>query len=98
MYLEIENIRKSLCDIYAWLTINKYLKFFKDEKNKPNTINSIELAKQLPALNNKCRALSNALSGTIEDYEICMRNLRIAIEKEKEIRKRNKVEKKERDS
>lgn len=93
MYLEIENIRKSLCSIYGWLTINNYLKFFKDEKNKPTTINSIELAKHLPALNNKCRALLTSLSNTIEDYEICMCNLRIAIEKEKEIRKRNKKEK-----
>ena len=90
MYLEIENIRKSLCDIYAWLTINNYLRFFKDEKNNPTTINSIELAKQLPPLGNKCRILLNSLSNTIEDYEICMKNLRIAIEREKETRKRNK--------
>lgn len=90
MYLAIENIRKSLCSISTWLTTNDHLRFLKDEKNKPATINSIELARQLPPLSNKCRTFFNQLSNAIEDYEICMRNLRIAIEREKETRKRNK--------
>ncbi len=89
MTLRIEDIRKSISSVYAWLTLNEDLSFFKDERNSPNTENSQFLTKQLAIHSLKGRKLLNELSETVEDISIYQKNLRCAIERDKEM-KRNR--------
>lgn len=86
----IEIPRKDISNIYSWLTVNKDLSFFKDERNQPHTENSKDLTKQLDLSIKKSRLLLNALSNAVEDTAICMKNLRVAIEREKETRRNKK--------
>jgi hypothetical protein len=92
MNLRIEDVRKFISGICTWLTVNDDLSFLKDERNQPRTENSEGLTKQLGFYGKKNRVLLNALSNSVEDTEVCKKNLRAAIEKEKETR-RNKKEK-----
>lgn len=93
MYLTIEDMRKFISSACTWLTIDDDLRFFKDERNQPMTESSKGLTKQLEVSSKKCRMVLFLLSDSIEETSMYRKNLRSAIEKEKEIRKRNKIEK-----
>lgn len=93
MHLTIEDMRKFISSACTWLTIDDDLRFFKDERNQPMTENSKRLTEQLEVCSKKCRTVLFLLSDSIEETSMCRKNLRSAIEKEKEIRERNKKEK-----
>jgi len=92
MNLTIEDVRKKLSGISDWLTNNKTLCFLRDDKNRSTTARSIELTSQLDKSMMRSRTLFNKFSESIEDTEVCQKNLKISLEADRKERK-----KKERD-
>lgn len=93
MNLTIEDIRKYLSSICQWLTTNKTLCFLRDDDNRPTSARSMELTQKLDNAMIKNRTLFNKFSESIEDTEVCQKNLKISIEQEKIARKKNVIRK-----
>lgn len=88
MQQTFEDIRKDFSNIYSYLTTNRYLIFFKDERNRPNSAVTIELAERLKISMQRTRKLVTECSNAMEDTEVCQRNLWLALSKEKPPRKK----------
>lgn len=85
MNFRIEDIRKALSTVATWLTLDDNTRFLKEERNIPTSEHAKELTKQLEVLNIKSRKLLNTFSESLEYVDMCRKNLRYAIEREKKM-------------
>ena len=90
----IDDIRKFISQIYDWMTTNDDFDFIKNSINDCSSDDVFQRRCQLTEVLGRTRSLLNPFSEAIEEMDICIRQLKLAIEKEREIRKKAIVDKK----
>lgn len=90
----IDDIRKFISQIYDWMTTNDDFDFIKNSINDCSSDDVFQRRCQLTEVLGRTRSLLNQFSEAIEEMDICIRQLKLAIEKEREIRKKAIVDKK----
>jgi hypothetical protein len=91
----IDDIRKFISSIYQWATDNADFDFIKMSINDCCSDECVQLRYQLEIVLRKTRVLLNQLAESIDEMDVCIRQLKIAIEKEREIRKKAKIDRKQ---
>lgn len=91
----IEDTRKFISSIYQWATDNGDFDFIKMSINDCCSDECVQLRYQLEIVLRKTRVLLNQLAESIDEMDVCIRQLKLAIEKEREIRKKAKIDKKQ---
>ena len=90
----IDDIRKFISSIYQWATANDDFDFIKMSINDCCSDECVQLRYELEIVLKKTRVLLNQFSEAIDEMDVCIRQLKFAIEKEREIRKKAIVDKK----
>jgi hypothetical protein len=94
MNFTIEDTRKFISSIYQWATSNDDFDFIKMSINDCCSDECVQLRYELEMVLRKTRVLLNQLAESIDELDVCIRQLKFAIEKEREIRKKAKIDKK----
>ena len=90
----IDDIRKFISQIYDWMTTNDDFDFIKISINDCCSDECAHLRYELEIVLRKTRVLLNQFSEAIDEMDVCIRQLKTAIEKEREIRKKAIADKK----
>jgi len=90
----IDDIRKFISSIYQWATANDDFDFIKMSINDCCSDECAHLRYELEIVLRKTRVLLNQFSEAIDEMDVCIRQLKFAIEKEREIRKKAIADKK----
>jgi hypothetical protein len=92
MNFTIEDTRKFISSIYQWATTNDDFDFIKMSINDCCSDECAQLRYQLEIVLRKTRVLLNQVAESIDDMDVSIRQLKIAIEKEREIRKKARID------
>jgi hypothetical protein len=94
MNFTIEDTRKFISSIYQWATTNGDFDFIKMSIDDCSSEECTQLRYQLEIVLRKTRVLLNQLAESIDEMDVCIRQLKLSIEKEREIRKKAIADKK----
>ena len=92
MNFTIEDTRKFISNIYQWATTNDDFDFIKMSINDCCSDECVQLRYELEMVLRKTRVLLNQLAESIDELDVCTRQLKLAIEKEREIRKKTRID------
>jgi hypothetical protein len=92
MNFTIDETRKFISSIYQWATANDDFDFFKKSINDCCSDECVQLRYQLEIVLRKTRVLLNQLAESVDDMDVCIRQLKLSIEKEREIRKKARID------
>jgi len=92
MNFTIEDTRKFISNIYQWATTNGDFDFIKMSINDCCSDECTQLRYELEIVLKKTRVLLNQLAESIDEMDVSIRQLKIAIEKEREIRKKARID------
>ena len=92
MNFTIEDTRKFISSIYQWATTNGDFDFIKMSIDDCSSEECTQLRYELEIVLRKSRVLLIQLAESVDDMDVCIRQLKIAIEKEREIRKKAKID------
>ena len=95
MNFTIEDTRKFISSMYQWATTNADFDFIKMSINDCSSDECTQLRYELEIVLRKTRVLLNKLAESIDEMDVCIRQLKLSIEKEREIRKKAKIDKKQ---
>lgn len=90
----IEDTRKFISSIYQWATSNDDFDFIKMSLDDCSSEECTQLRYELEIVLRKTRVLLNQLAESIDEMDVCIRQLKFAIEKERAIRKKVITDKK----
>lgn len=93
MNFTIEDTRKFISSIYQWLTTNADFDFIKMSIDDCSSDECTQLRYQLEIVLRKTRVLLNQLAESIDEMDVCIKQLKLSIEKERGIRKKAKKDK-----
>lgn len=88
MNFTIEDIRKFISSIYQWMTSNTDFTFISNAINDCSSAKCVQLRTELEEFLRKTRGLLNQLAESIDETDVCIRQLKLSIEKERAIRKK----------
>jgi hypothetical protein len=92
MNFTIEDTRKFISSIYQWATTNADFDFIKMSIDDCSSDECTQIRYELDIVLKKTRVLLNQLAESIDEMDVCIRQLKIAIEKEREIRKKARID------
>jgi hypothetical protein len=92
MNFTIEDIRKFISSIYQWLTTNADFDFIKMSIDDCSSEECVQHRYQLEIVLRKTRVLLNQLAESIDEMDVCIRQLKLSIEKERAIRKKARID------
>lgn len=95
MNFTIDDTRKFISNIYQWATTNDDFDFIKMSIDDCCSDECVQLRYELETVLRKTRVLLNQLAESIDEMDVCIRQLKIAIEKEREIRKKARIDKRQ---
>lgn len=94
MNFTIEDTRKFISSIYQWMTTNADFDFIRLSIDDCSSDQCIQRRFQLDKALKTTRLLLNQLSESLDEMDVCIRQLKLSIEKERAIRKKASAEKK----
>ena len=94
MNFTIEDTRKFISSIYQWMTTNADFDFIRLSIDDCSSDQCIQRRSQLESALRRTRLLLNQLSESLDEMDICIKQLKLSIEKERAIRKKAKIDKK----
>jgi hypothetical protein len=92
MNFTTEDTRKFISSIYQWATTNGDFDFIKMSIDDCYSEECTQLRYQLEIVLRKTRVLLNQLAESIDEMDVCIRQLKLSIEKERAIRKKAKID------
>lgn len=92
MNFTIDDTRKFISSIYQWATANDDFDFIKISINDCCSDECVQLRYELEIVLRKTRVLLNQVAESIDEMDVCIRQLKFAIEKEREIRKKARID------
>lgn len=97
MNFTIEDTRKSISNIYQWMTSNDNFDFIKNSIDDCSSDDYTTLRYQLNVALKKSRGLLNQLAESIDEMDACVKQLRVTIERERGLRAKARKEQKRKD-
>lgn len=94
MKYTIEDTRKFISNIYSWLSTNDDLDYIERCVMDCSSEEYMKLRCKLSAISKDSRVALNEVAEYVDETDACMRILRIAVERERGIRKEAKLLKK----
>lgn len=94
MNFTIEDTRKFISSIYQWATDNADFNFIKNSMDYCSSDECKQLRYELEIVLRKIRLSLNQLAESIDEMDVCIRQLKLSIEKERAIRKKSIRDKK----
>jgi len=94
MSFTIDEVRKFICSIYQWATTNHDFDFIKMSIDDCSSDECTERRYNLGIALKKTRVLLNQLAEAIDELDGCIKQLKLSIEKEREIRKKARIDQK----
>jgi len=95
MNFTIDDTRKFISNIYQWATTNADFDFIKMSIDDCSSEECVQHRYKLEGVLKKSRILLNQLAASIDEMDCCIRQLKISIEKERTIRKKAKLDQKQ---